>query len=198
MGNDDKQYAITGQNWSKCLKRGEKKNRPRKRKLYFHVYAGNIRERERKKAIEKRDGGGKSSEGAKLIRGRELRERERERKSRGNERMRRRRVFRQLGKPSRDRSREDFFLENMLSFPHLTSFSILFSLTYACSLPLFLIPSSLSEFCPFLSFARSRDQISCEQIKMRNIGEFRTCAIKCSRNHRINLDKREKSKEPKY
>lgn len=60
---------------------------------------------------------------------------ERKRGERENERMRELRVFRQLGKPSRDRSREDFFLGNMLS-SFLALHTLPFSFSFApVSLP---------------------------------------------------------------
>lgn len=121
---------------------------------------------------------------------------ERERENRENERMRERRVFRQLGKPSRDRSREDFFLGNMLCFPHLTPFFTLSSLAYACSLSSSLSHSFLPEFCS--SSQASRDRIFREQIKAWNIGEFRipnAAVITRVRTYRISPDKWKKWKK---
>lgn len=90
---------------------------------------------------------------------------------RENERMRELRVFRQLGKPSRDRSREDFFLGNMLSFPHLTTHLFSFSCTDFLSLSL--LPSLRRVLC----LTTSRDQIFHEQIKGCGISKNSECQI---------------------
>ena len=135
--------------------------RPRKRKLSFHTYARRgcerkrererERERERKKRKKKWEDKlkGRGGEGVKLTRGGERAEERRE-----NERMRELRVFRQLGKPSRDRSREDFFSGNTLSFPHLSLLSFL-SRTLVSFLYFSPAPHSLNSVC----FTTSWDQI---------------------------------------
>lgn len=116
---------------------GIREKRPRKRKLSFHTYArrgckrekkkieGEIeREKERRRKRKRRNG--KTSWKAEAVKVRswlEVGSWAEERRE--NERMRELRVFRQLGKPSRDRSREDFFSGNTFSFPHLSPLSFL-------------------------------------------------------------------------
>lgn len=103
------------------------------------------REREREEREKKRKRNGKTSWKAEAVKVRSWLEvgcwaEER----RENERMRELRVFRQLGKPSRDRSREDFFSGNTFSFPHLSPPLFSFSHTRFLSL---LLTRVLPQLC---------------------------------------------------
>lgn len=146
-----------------------REKRPTEEKAFLpHVRTPGMREREGEKEREREKKGrnGKTSWKAVAVKVRswlEVGSWAEERRE--NERMRELRVFRQLGKPSRDRSREDFFSGKhvLLSSPFAPLFSFL--RTRFLSLPLTPAPRSPNSVCS----TTLRDQIFREQIKLRNI-----------------------------